>query len=47
MDAGCDIVFGCVQALDQWFSTFLTLKPFNAVRVMVTSNHKFIFNAIS
>jgi hypothetical protein len=31
------------KVLDQWFSTFLTLTPFNAVpHVVVTPNHKVI-----
>jgi hypothetical protein len=31
--------------LQQWFSTFLILQPFNTARVMVTPNQKIIFVA--
>ena len=36
-------VYNHVQELKQWFSTFLTLWPFNTVpRVVETPNHKTI-----
>ena len=38
----------CWVTLDQWFSTFLSLQPFNTVpQAMMTFNHKIIFVAIS
>jgi hypothetical protein len=34
--------------LDQWFSTFLTLQPFNtAPHVVVMANHKFFVVVVS
>jgi hypothetical protein len=36
------------EALEPWFSTFLTLQLFNTVsHVVVTPNHKIIFTATS
>lgn len=33
---------GLHNPVEQWFSTFLTLQPFNAIHVVMTHSHKII-----